>query len=42
MHKGLEMGKSMNLPVNMMGGEEMIKFLNRYPGKFPETELPSK
>ena len=42
MHKGLEMGKSVNLPVNMMGGEEMIKFLNRYPGKFPETELPSK
>ena len=42
MHKGLEMGKSMNLPVNMMGGEEMIKFLKRYPGKFLETELPSK
>ena len=35
MHKGLEMGKSMNLPVNMMGGEEMIKFFQTVSREVP-------
>ena len=43
MHEGLVLGKKLNLTIYRMGERYLIgEFLGRYPGKFPETEFPSK
>lgn len=43
MHEGLVLGKKLNLTIYRMGERNLIgEFLGRYPGKFPETEFPSK